>query len=202
MFPAAVPKKRIALFFAVLVFGFTLLNLPFFLVNLKVFVTRHEAAPSAPVTESVAPLLTRADALLIPSLSLEAPVIYIDEKGEAAYQNALAHGVVHYPGTALPGEYGNVYIFGHSSDVPWSKGDYKTIFAPLPQIQNGDLIYFTDHAGQEFIYEVTQTQIVSPKDLSVLDQHENKERLLTLQTSYPIGTALERFIVVARLLED
>jgi len=41
---------------------------------------------------------------------------------------------------------------------------------------------------------------VSPKDLSVLDQQNFQKKFLSLQTSYPIGTALKRFVAVAELL--
>jgi HemK-like putative methylase len=70
--------------------------------------------------------------LSIPSLSIEAPIQFIDKADEKTFQAALKNGVVHYPGTALAGEFGNMYIFGHSSDYIWSKGHYKTIFAVLP----------------------------------------------------------------------
>jgi sortase A len=140
-----------------------------------------------------------ADWLSVPSLGISVPVIYIEEKNESAYQAALEKGVVHYPGTALPGKAGNVYIFGHSSDFVWSAGSYKTIFARLPDIRVGSEILITNSQGDEFTYLVTGTKVVSPKDLSVLDQNNFERQLLTLQTSYPLGTALQRYIVVAEL---
>jgi LPXTG-site transpeptidase (sortase) family protein len=142
------------------------------------------------------------DTLRIEDLGIEAPVIYVDQKTEAVYQEALQDGVVHYPGTALPGQPGNTYIFGHSSDYVWSPGDYKTIFAKLPQIEIGTEIEITDASGARFFYEVIETKVVWPRDLSVLDQFNNERYLLTLQTSYPLGTALQRYIVVAELKQD
>lgn len=140
--------------------------------------------------------------LTIRNLAIEAPVVYITEKSERAYQDALRDGVVHYPGTAMPGELGNVYIFGHSSDYVWSPGAYKTIFARLPQIEIGEQIEITDADGKSFVYVVTETKVVGPRDLSVLDQFNYEKRVLTLQTSYPLGTALQRYIVVAELKID
>ena len=137
--------------------------------------------------------------LSIPVLGIEAPIIYIDDKNETAYQSALKNGVVHYPGTALPGETGNVYIFGHSSDYVWSDGDYKTIFAKLPQIEMGTDIVVTDAGGNFFHYSVIETKVVGPRDMTVLDQGDGSRSLLTIQTSYPLGTALQRYIVVAEL---
>jgi sortase A len=142
------------------------------------------------------------DQLRIPSLNIEAPIKYVTEKDEAVFQTALAEGVVHYPDTATPGQAGNVYIFGHSSDLAWSKGEYKTVFALLPQIKIGEEIFVSDNNGKEYTYTVTGTRVVSPKDLSVLDQGNYEKRVLSLQTSYPVGTALKRFVVTAELVEE
>jgi LPXTG-site transpeptidase (sortase) family protein len=139
------------------------------------------------------------DRLIIESLGIEAPVIYIDEKGEDAYQAALLRGVVHFPGTALPGEFGNGYIFGHSSDFAWNRSPYRAIFALLTEIKLGAEISLSDAEGRIHIYRVTGTKVVSPKDMSVLDQQGNAKKILTLQTSYPLGTALRRFIVTAEM---
>ena len=119
--------------------------------------------------------------LSIPSLEISAPIVFAD-----------------FPGTAFPGQIGNVYIVGHSSDYPWNEGDYKTVFSKLPDAATGILIKIT-YQGDEFIYEVLETKIVEAGDLSVLDQ-PNDRQLITLQTSYPVGSALKRFIMVAKLL--
>lgn len=136
--------------------------------------------------------------LFIPSLSLRAPVQYADKANEKTFQAALINGVVHYPGTAMPGQAGNDFIFGHSSDYIWSKGHYKTIFAVLPKIKVGDTVYISDSA-KTFAYRVTDTLIVKPTDVAQLRQDFSKS-ILTLQTSYPVGTALRRFIVHAELI--
>lgn len=141
------------------------------------------------------------DRVRVPSLEIDAPIKFVTEKKESVYQDALAHGVVHFPGTAQAGQAGNMYIFGHSSDIPWSKGEYKTVFALLPQIKIGAEIFVTDSQGREYKYKAVSTKVIAPTDLSVLDQYKNEKKLLTLQTSYPVGTALRRFIVVAELAE-
>ena len=137
--------------------------------------------------------------LTIQDLNIKAPIVYIDKSNPQADESALQQGVVHYPGTALPGELGNCYIFGHSSDYIWRTGKYKTIFAPLPSIAVGDAITVSNPAGEVFTYTVTKTFVTGPSDTSVLDQQGNTKKLLTLQTSYPLGTALKRFIVQAEL---
>ncbi|MFH1235553.1 MAG: sortase [Parcubacteria group bacterium] len=138
----------------------------------------------------------------IPDRGIETPVIYIDEISEPVFQEALTRGVVHYPGTAKPGEPGNPYIFGHSSDYFWKPGEYKKVFAPLVDIPLDTEVRVTNDKGELFIYKVIETKVVGPKEISVLDQYNNERTILTLQTSYPIGTALKRYIAVAELDEE
>jgi sortase A len=137
--------------------------------------------------------------LSIPSLGITAPIVYATSTHESELQNLLQDGVVHYAGTAEPGMAGNCYLFGHSSDYVWSKGNYKTIFATLPNIKLGSEIIVSNKFGKAYRYRVHETIIVDPNDLSVLAQDKGLINALTLQTSYPLGTALKRFIVIAQL---
>jgi len=151
------------------------------------------------VTERVAK--TEPNQVRIPALSIVAPIKFVSESNEEVFQKALANGVVHYPGTAPVGKVGNAYIFGHSSDLAWSNGNYKTIFALLPNMKADEKIFVSDEVGQEFEYKVIDTKVVLPNDLSVLSQETDGRKLLSLQTSYPVGTALKRFVVIAELVE-
>lgn len=139
--------------------------------------------------------------LSIPDRGIEAPVVFITEADEKVFQEALTRGVVHYPDTALPGEPGNPYIFGHSSDYPWKAGNYKQVFKPLIDIPVGTQVKITNDQGELFIFKVIETKIVGPKDVSVLDQYNYERTMLTLQTSYPLNTALKRYIAVCELDE-
>lgn len=153
-----------------------------------------------PPTANRTPLATGdPDMITIPDRSIVTPVIYVDAATEEVFQEALTNGVVHYPGTALPGEPGNPYIFGHSSDYFWKPGNYKEVFKALVDIPLDTEIHITNSQGELFVYRVIETKIVGPKEVSVLDQFDYERTMLTLQTSYPIGTALKRYIVVAEL---
>lgn len=140
--------------------------------------------------------------LAIPSIGMEAPLVYIATTDEVTIQHGLENGVVHYPNTAMPGEVGNAYYFGHSSDYAFKSGQYKTVFATLPRVEVGDAVYITDPAGKQFVYKVKDKKIVGPKDTSVLEQPSGKQKILTLQTSWPLGTALKRYVVVCELVKS
>jgi|SRR3989344_6302004 len=142
------------------------------------------------------------DTLVIESLGIKTPVLYVSEVNEKKFEETLAGGIVHYPGTAALGELGNSYIFGNSSDYPWAPGGrFKTIFALLPKIKAGEEIMVSNPDGDKFVYKVIETKIVAPTEMSVLDQRNYEKKLLSLQTCWPVGTALKRFVVVAELVE-
>ena len=67
--------------------------------------------------------------LTIPDLKINVPIIWSMDSGN--FETDLQSGVVHYPGTAMPGEIGTTYIAGHSSNYAWAKGAYNQIFSRL-----------------------------------------------------------------------
>jgi len=137
--------------------------------------------------------------LLIPKINVEVPVISISDNNEETIQKGLEQGVVHYPGTAGPGEGGNYFILGHSSDYLWRPGEYKDVFALLNKLEQGDLVKVEDQ-GKEYIYEITEKVIVSPEQVDVL--RATPDATLSLMTCWPIGTPLKRLIVKAKLIRD
>lgn len=193
--------KRIGLALLFLLLLAIILNFQFFYVNVKFFLHRQ---PSA-LDERFRPALAGqqenmpVNFLLVPSLGIQAPIVYVNENSDRVFSQALEKGVVHYPGTALPGKAGNCYIFGHSSDYPWKPGNYKTALALLPQITTGEQIVVSDPGGAVFRYRVVKTLVAGPNQVEFLDQKNYQSKILTLQTSYPVGTALKRFIVIAEL---
>ncbi len=142
--------------------------------------------------------------LIIPKLSLNVPLAQPEvqallrqdwEQVEKDIQSSLEKGVVHYPGTAKPGQAGNFFVTGHSSYYPWAAGDYKTVFARLHALDVGDE-YFVYYHGDQHKYIVQSKTEVSPNNTEVLNQPPNK-RISTLMTCTPVGTTLRRLILVA-----
>jgi sortase A len=114
---------------------------------------------------------------------LEVSVVVIEGTGWAV----LRHAAGHIPGTALPGEPGNVGISAHRD----------TFFRPLRNIRANDEVTVTTLRG-EYRYRVVSTKIVDPDDVAVLKAGGGET--LTLVTCYPfyfVGAAPQRFIVRA-----
>jgi LPXTG-site transpeptidase (sortase) family protein len=134
------------------------------------------------------------NSIYIDKIQVTAPISFDVPNETGAVTNGLQQGVIHLQNTAHPGETGNVFITGHSSNYFWEKGNYNTIFARLNNLTSGDNISINYH-GAIYIYKVTDKFVVSPSDISVLKQ--NSDSKLTLMTCYPVGTNLKRLIVIA-----
>lgn len=152
-----------------------------------------------PVDLPVAPPDTR---LIIPKIGKNIPIERppsdaLEREDWMAFdeslQEALRDGIVHYPGTARPGQRGNAFFTGHSSYYPWDDGRYKDVFARLPELAVGDEYVIYDRSIAHH-YRVTHVFEVMPDDTSVLDQPPDKQ-MSTLMTCTPVGTTLRRLIV-------
>lgn len=136
------------------------------------------------------------EVLLIPRLSISAPIIPIESRNNDDVMEGLKKGVVRYGQTVNPGEKGNSFIIGHSSDYPWKEGNYKQIFANLDKLGTGDSVV-AQHNGKKFNFVVTGKKIVEPNDMSTLEQ--TAEPTMTLMTCWPPGTTDKRLVVILRL---
>jgi len=136
--------------------------------------------------------------LVIDKIGVNAPVVEVANSDENVIQKGLEAGVVHYPGTANPGEVGNYFILGHSSDYVWRAGGYKEVFALLGKLANGDMIkiYFQ---GKEYSYQIFEKIIVSENAVQILEPTD--EPIISLMTCWPIGTPLKRLVVRGKLVE-
>jgi LPXTG-site transpeptidase (sortase) family protein len=147
-------------------------------------------ADSAPL--SPGEVVPATNTIVIPKIGVNAPVIFLNSRDEKTIEANLANGVVHYQGTANPGEVGNTFITGHSSNFWWIQGQYNYVFVNLDKLAVGDqtVVYYN---GKKFVYQVTGTKVVLPTDTSVLAPTDTPT--LTLMTCTPAGTNWKRLIV-------
>jgi sortase A len=149
------------------------------------------AAPvPAPVESATPKVETPRRRSLDPSVvgRLEIPALDMNAVVREGDDNAtLARAVGLIPGSAQPGEVGNIILAGHRD----------TFFRPLRDIRVNDRIRFVV-SRQTYEYRVRSTFVVDPEDTAVLKSKGIEE--LTLVTCYPfrmIGPAPDRFIVNA-----
>lgn len=128
---------------------------------------------------------------------LSIPKIKLDNVVTKVWSNNFEETLAQLPGTALPGERGNVFVTGHSS-LPQPMGSKHAWFMNLPNIKKGDSV-FINAAGQQFEYMVESMKIVDPKDTSVINAPDSRGRYLTLMTCVPPGFNTKRLVVLAKL---
>ncbi|HVS13244.1 MAG TPA: class D sortase [Thermoanaerobaculia bacterium] len=135
--------------------------------------------------EAAVPVGSPLATLEISRLGIEAVV------AEGDTDAVLRRAVGHLPGTAFPGEPGNVVLAAHRD----------TFFRGLGEIAEGDEIVIANGARRDR-YLVEWTMVVPPDRVDVLLPTSNPS--LTLITCHPfrwIGPAPDRFVVRARRAE-
>lgn len=135
--------------------------------------------------------------LVVPVLNIDAPIQWSVEDEKSKTDAALLNGVVQLSNSSLPGQTGNIYITGHSSNYAWEKSNYNTIFGHLDKMENDDLIYLK-YNDKNFVYKVTDKKILSADDLSLVDQNNSSIEQLSLVTCWPVGTSDKRLAVLAK----
>jgi sortase A len=124
---------------------------------------------------------------------LEAPSVHLSATVlEGTDDATLGKAAGHIEDTAFPGDPGNVGIAGHRD----------TTFRAVRNLHAGDPLVVTTR-DYTYRYRVSQTHVVNPEDVYVLDPTDHPA--VTLVTCYPfefIGHAPRRFIVRADLIAE
>ena len=121
----------------------------------------------------------------IPDISVD--LVFVAGVGK----QELKLGPGHYPGTPLPGQFGNASIAGHRTT-------YGAPFSNLDLLEVGDEIVIT-YPSATYVYLVSSTSIVTPDDVSVIATKDSNKGSLTLTTCHPKGSAAQRLIISAEL---
>jgi len=115
----------------------------------------------------------------IPRLGLALPL------NQGISLHSIDRGPSHWPGTALPGDPGNVVVAGHrvTKTAP---------FRHIDQLQAGDAVIFTV-GDRRSTYQVTGAEVVTPDAMRIVDQ--TPESTATLFACHPPGSARYRYVV-------
>jgi sortase A len=145
--------------------------------------TTLPAEPSQPVPPPPDPRghedLIQLGGISIPKLGLDAPLL------EGIRLTTLDNGPGHWPGTAMPGQVGNVVVAAHRTS-------HGGPFRNIDQLVAGDMVVFTTEAG-ESPYRVTGTQIVDPDAIWIVDPTDTPTA--TLFACHPPGSVAQRIVV-------
>jgi LPXTG-site transpeptidase (sortase) family protein len=137
----------------------------------------------------------------IPANHISVPLIWTQNTSDL--EKDLSSGIVHYPGTVLPGEMGTSYISGHSSGYLWDRSPYKQVFAILGQVKDGTsfTITATTKSGQTIKYNYV---VDHRGEFEADDQSQfvnTADSVVALSTCWPVGTVDRRLVLFAKLTQ-
>ena len=159
------------------------------------------AVPSAYASATAAPTASAASPTAVPTigpipegyriemprLGIDLPIAEGDVERDVVVQKTPENFAFHFPGTAIPGTFGNSYIYAHAR---------QGMFLSLWNARIGDQVSITTPEGVALKFVVTEVHPrVAPADTSWL-QPFGDERL-TLQTSTGPNRGDPRFVVIA-----
>lgn len=110
----------------------------------------------------------------------------------------------HYRGSALPGEKGNVFLYGHSVlPIFYNPTNYKTIFSTLNKLSSGDK-FSVKYNNKDYFYKVETIEILSTDKVHPLAQVRPaylNESTMVLMTCWPPGLKSKRLQVNAVMID-
>ena len=121
----------------------------------------------------------RLGSISIPKLGVDAPLL------EGIRLTTLDNGPGHWPGTAMPGEVGNVVVAAHRTSHGGPFRHIDTLIA-------GDVVNFETDTGTT-TYVVTGTQVVNPDAIWIVDPTDTPTA--TLFACHPPGSVAQRIVV-------
>ncbi|MGI8758965.1 MAG: class E sortase [Acidimicrobiales bacterium] len=145
-----------------------------------------EPAPPAPPPPPAPAGVVVIGTIEIPRLDLAAPL------HQGIELSTIDHGPSHWPGTALPGQPGNVVVAGHR--VTKTKP-----FRHLDTLLVGDEVAFTVD-GRRWVYRVTGHEVVDDDAMWITDQTPGPTA--TLFACHPPGSARYRWVTRLTLEGD
>jgi sortase A len=143
------------------------------------------AAPASAVAIEVEQKPNPPTRIVIPKIEVDAPIV------DNITWEDLKKGVGHLPGSAHPGERGNLYLAAHN-DI------FGEIFRHLDKLEPGDE-FFIYGGEQKFRYVVKERRIIEPTEVEVMGP--TTEPVATLQTCYPYLIDTHRLVVIGELAE-
>ena len=132
-----------------------------------------------------------ANRLVIAKIGVNAPII---KSLNADY--ALSRGIWLSAANSSPGENGNAVMSGHR--FKYLPPNNLTLYL-LDKLKKGDIIsaYWNKKV---FHYQVTESKIVEPTNLSILEQ--TKKPIITLYTCEPVFSQKNSLVVIAELMAN
>jgi len=136
---------------------------------------QHPMVPATPI-----------GTIVIPKINLNHPIF------EGVDETVIHWGPGHWPGSAMPGQVGNTVFAGH-------RVTHTRPFYDIDLLNPGDDIIVHTKDGT-FTYRVTGHQIVTPKDLWIVNP--TPTATITIFACHPKHSAAQRYVVHGDLVSS
>lgn len=135
--------------------------------------------PLAPPDPHADEPLVEIGRIEIPRIALDRPLF------EGITLGTLDAGPGHWPGSAMPGQIGNVVVAGH-------RVSHTRPFRDIDQLQQGDEVVLTTADGR-FVYVVSGSEVIEPEGIHIIEQ--TPAATATLFACHPPGSTTHRYVV-------
>ncbi len=132
--------------------------------------------------------------ITIPKIGVDTYVYNPASTSVKVLDDALLKGAVHYPGSALLGGEGNIFVFGHSTGYKIVQNQAYKTFNGIQNLKVGDEISVYSEKS-EYVYKVRSVKLETA-DKALITFNTN-DRLLTLSTCNSFGEKSDRYVVEA-----
>ncbi len=134
---------------------------------------------------------TTPDRIVINKVGINTKVEKPSSRDVNVLDQYLTRGAVYYPGSGSI-EKGNIFIFGHSSNLAVVRNQSYKTFNGIEKLKQGDEIIAV--AGEaEYVYKVNSVRLLDANETQI--NFDNTKRLLTLTTCNTFGAKQERWVV-------
>lgn len=145
------------------------------------------AGPTASPTPTPVPPIPPGYRIGIQRIAIDLPIAEGDIERDTVRQETPNNFAFHLPGTAIPGDRGNSYIYAHAR---------AGMFLSLWNARVGDEVVIVTPDGRQLRYTVSEVHPrVEPADVSWVARTATER--LTLQTSTGPNPGDPRFVVIA-----
>jgi len=151
---------------------------------------------TSPVPEPVR--LEMPTHMVIPSVKIDFAIVEPEAVTNSALDDALAKGIVHYPGSGLLGESANMLLFGHSSHLAHVRNQAYKALTGIDKVIPGESIMIR---GQEHEYFYEVTSVHRADKFEELVEFKTGERELTISTCDTFGKKDDRYVIKAKFKE-
>jgi sortase A len=158
--------------------------------------TTTTAPPDTPTVSAAGPVAVPRNSYAAEPIKvigrIEIPKLGLDTTlGEGVTLHNIDRNPSHWPGTALPGQPGNVVVMGH-------RVTHTRPFRHIDDLRPGDEVFFTV-GGVRWRYIMAGSQVVRPSQTEIVRQ--TPDATGTLFACHPPGSARYRYVVHLKLAQ-